>query len=161
MQNLFWAKLKESAIIPTKRPEDAGYDIYANFDEESITIQPHETKMIPTGIASAFPQGYVCILKERGSTGSKGIGQRCGVVDSGYRGEYFVAVTNHNDKPLVITKTPDKHNADNEVIYPYSKAICQAILVAIPEFESKEIAYAELQEIKSERGTGKIGSSNK
>lgn len=99
-----FAKVKANAIIPSKREEDAGYDIYPCFDEDYIVIYPHETKMIPTGIASAFSSDYVAILKERGSTGTKGIGQRCGVIDSGFRGEYFVPITNHNDKPIIIVK---------------------------------------------------------
>lgn len=99
-----FAKVKPNAIIPSKREEDAGYDIYPCFDEDYIVIYPHETKMIPTGIASAFSSDYVAILKERGSTGTKGIGQRSGIIDSGFRGEYFVPITNHNDKPIIIVK---------------------------------------------------------
>lgn len=99
-----FAKIKSNAIIPSKREEDAGYDIYPCFDEDYIIIYPHETKMIPTGIASAFSNDYVAILKERGSTGTKGIGQRCGVIDSGFRGEYFVPITNHNNIPIIIIK---------------------------------------------------------
>ena len=33
-----FAKVKPNAKIPTKREEDAGYDIYACFDEDYITI---------------------------------------------------------------------------------------------------------------------------
>ena len=73
-----FAKVSPTAIIPTKREEDAGYDIYANFDEDYMRINPHETKMIPTGIASACDTDYCFILKERGSTGTKGLAQRCG-----------------------------------------------------------------------------------
>ena len=73
-----FAKVRPTAIIPTKREEDAGYDIYANFDEDYMRINPHETKMIPTGIASACDTDYCFILKERGSTGTKGMAQRCG-----------------------------------------------------------------------------------
>ena len=47
-----FAKVKPSAKIPTKRQEDAGMDVYACFDEDYMIIMPHETKMIPTGIAS-------------------------------------------------------------------------------------------------------------
>ena len=40
---ILFAKVKPDAIIPTKREEDAGFDIYSLFDEESIVINPHET----------------------------------------------------------------------------------------------------------------------
>ena len=157
-----FAKIKSNAIIPNKRAEDAGFDIYACFDEEYITIQPNETKMIPTGIASAFSDNYVIILKERGSTGTKGIGQRAGVIDSGYRGEWMVPITNHNEKPLIITKQQSKSVLEEDfVVYPYNKAICQAILLELPEVMVEVTTYDKLQKIKSERGVGKLGSSGK
>lgn len=162
MDKIYWAKVKENAVIPTKRSEDAGYDIYACFDEESIVIQPNETRCITTGIASAFPENYVIILKERGSTGTKGIGQRCGVIDSGYRGEYLVPITNHNNKPLIITKADDTSELEGDyIVYPYKKAITQAVLLEKPELPTEEVSYDELLQIKSERGSGKLGSSGK
>ena len=78
MTAIKFAKVRPTAIIPTKRVEDAGFDIYANFEEDFILIPPHETEMIPTGIASACDTDYCFILKERGSTGTRGIAQRCG-----------------------------------------------------------------------------------
>lgn len=164
MDKLIWAKVNEDAIIPTKREEDAGYDLYPCFKEDFIRLKPDETKMIPLGVATAFPSNYVMILKERGSTGTKGIGQRCGVIDSGYRGEYVAPITNHSDKPLVICK---KEHIDlfkdekNVVVYPYEKAICQGILLELPNLVSVEMTYDQLKEIKSERMMGKLGSSGK
>lgn len=79
-QRIHFAKMRESAIIPSKRIEDGAFDIYACFDEAYIMIEPNTTKMVPTGLASAFSSDYVAILKERGSTGTKGMGQRAGVV---------------------------------------------------------------------------------
>lgn len=158
-----FAKIRPTATIPTKRIEDAGYDIYANFDEDYIVISPHETKMIPTGIASACDVDYCFILKERGSTGSKGIAQRCGVIDSGYRNEWFIPITNTTNKSLYIVKNNINinFNMDNIVTYPYEKAICQAIIVPVPYAEIEEYTYEELKAIPSQRGGGCIGSSNK
>lgn len=103
---LYFAKLKETAKIPTKLDENMGYDIYACFDEyeDYIIIEPHKTTMIPTGICSACNEGYAIVLKERGSTGTKGIAQRSGVIDSGYRNEWFVPLTNTNNDPIIIIK---------------------------------------------------------
>ena len=95
--DLYFAKVNPNAIIPSKRDEDGGYDVYACFDEDYMVIQPHETKLIPSGIATAFSPKWVAIIKERGSNGSKGIAQRCGVIDSGYRNEWFVPLSNTND----------------------------------------------------------------
>lgn len=81
MDKLYWAKVKEGAKIPSKRVEDAGYDLYPCFEEDYLEIAPHETKLVPLGVASAFDSEFVMILKERGSTGTKGIAQRSGVID--------------------------------------------------------------------------------
>lgn len=75
---IYFAKVNPKAIIPSKRVEDGAFDIYACFEEDYMKVEPHETVLVPTGIASAFSSDYVAIIKERGSTGSKGIGQRCG-----------------------------------------------------------------------------------
>lgn len=101
---LYFAKVKVDAIIPSKRDEDAGYDLYPCFEEGFMQIEPMHTKLVPLGIASAFDSNYVMLLKERGSTGSIGLAQRAGVIDSGYRGEYLAPITNLNEKPLRIVK---------------------------------------------------------
>lgn len=103
--NIKFAKVKESAIIPSKEEENAGFDIYACWEGMSKgdkIIQPHETKLIPTGIACALPTEYYFQVEERGSTGSKGIKRSAGVVDSGYRGEIFVAISNVNNRFLIF-----------------------------------------------------------
>lgn len=163
-KNIYFAKMNPNAIIPSKREEDGAFDIYACFEENYVIINPHETKMIPTGLASAFSSDYVAILKERGSNGSKGIGQRAGVVDSGYRGEWFVPLTNHNEKPAIIIKKDELEKSqleDDYIIYPYEKGICQCIMVEVPKLKIQEVSYEQLMNFKSERGTGCLGSSNK
>ena len=162
-QKIYFAKMREGAVLPSKREEDGAFDIYACFEEEYIVIQPSETKMISTGLASAFSVDYVAILKERGSTGTKGMGQRAGVVDSGYRGEWFVPITNHNAKPLVIMKSDckDQDLFKEAIIYPYEKAISQCIMVEVPKLTTEEVSYETLLTFESERGTGSLGSSGK
>jgi len=160
IEKIYFAKVKEQGIIPSKREEDGAFDIYACFEEDHLMLAPHETKLIPTGIASAFSTDYVAVLKERGSTGTKGIGQRCGVIDSGYRGEWFVPLTNHNDKPLVIAKETANDFGD-VVVYPYKKAIAQCLMVVVPTLTIEEINHQELLSMTSERGAGALGSSGK
>jgi len=163
---VLFARGNDTVIIPSKNDEDAGYDIYANFEEEYMLIKPHETKMIPTNLASALPNTHYFQLFERGSTGTKGIGQRCGVIDSSFRLFWFVPITNLNDdKPILITKETNENNLnalkDDYIVYPYSKAICQAVLLPVPKTEVEEISYDELLKIESNRGTGMLGSSGK
>lgn len=165
LEKIYFAKVKPDAIIPSKDIANAGYDIYACSDEDLITIQPNETKMIPTGIASSCSNDYYFQLLERGSTGSKGIGQRCGVIDSGYRGEWFCPLTNHNNKPILITKKTNQELLDmlseDYIVYPYKKAICQAVLLPVPKTEVIQLSYDELKQIESDRGMGSLGSSGK
>lgn len=158
--DIYFAKINSKAIIPSKREEDGAFDIYACFEEDYLVIEPHQTKMIPTGICSAFSSDYVAILKERGSTGTKGMGQRAGVIDSGYRGEWFIPITNHNDIPIIISKN-NICGITNVKVYPYEKAICQVIMVKVPKLTIKEISIEELMKFESERGTGALGSSGK
>lgn len=164
---ILWSKINQNAIIPTKNTEDAGYDIYACFDEDLFIIPPHETKLIPTGIASAINEKYYFQIEERGSTGSKGIKKSAGVFDSGYRGEWLIAVTNINSKPIVIAKKDAIKNIndlkldDIMIIYPYEKAIAQAVLQEVPNVISKEIPYDELLKYESKRKDTKLGQSGK
>jgi dUTP pyrophosphatase len=51
--------------------------------------------------------------------------------------------------------------AENLLFYPYEKAIAQALVVPVPKTTVEEISYEELQNIKSERGLGALGSSGK
>ena len=161
---LYWAKVKEDAILPSKRVEDAGYDLYPCFEEDYLEILPNETKLVPLGVASAFDSNYVMILKERGSTGTKGMAQRAGVIDSGYRGEYMAPVTNVNRKPVRIAKkeiVETWNDCEQYIIYPYEKAVCQGVLVVMPQLETETVSYEELQKMESARMAGKLGSSGK
>lgn len=166
MIEILFAKLDKNAKIPTKREEDAGYDIFACFDEDYIIINPSETVKINTKIASCFPVEYCMILKERGSTGVLGFGQRAGVIDSGYRNEWLVPVTNHNEKPIIIVKDnykekeEYKQNSYKYIEYSYNKAICQALLIEVPKSKSVEVSYEEILNIKSERMMEGFGSTN-
>ena len=167
--NVKFAKIHPDAKIPSKRKEDMGFDIYACFDDDYIIIRPHETKLIPTGIASSCDTGYGFVLRERGSTGSKGIAIRAGVIDSGYRNEWFVGLTNTTNKTLYISKYEDLYELEQHYyginpdgfVYPYSKAIAQALVLPVPDVNVEEITYEELKEISSERGLGALGSSGK
>lgn len=163
---LFWAKVKEDAVIPTRRSEDAGYDLYPCFEEDYIEILPLQTKLIPLGVASAFDENYVMFLKERGSTGIKGMSLRAGVMDSGYRGEYIAPITNVNTKPLRIIKKAcldamDEAEKESFIAYPYEKACAQGVLLQMPEIVSEEISYDQLTQIFSRRQDGRLGSSGK
>ena len=92
-------KLNEKAIIPTYGTEfSAGADLY-NLDE-CVTIDPHKTVLIHTGIAVEIPVGYCGLIFARSGLASKrGLApaNKVGVIDADYRGEIMVALHNHSD----------------------------------------------------------------
>ena len=168
-----FAKIRETAVVPTKKDEDAGYDLYANFDADYFVIEPFATRAVPTGIACAFNKKFYAQVEERSSLAKLGIKKSGGVMDSGYRGEYLIMTYNTNKKPFIISKIPldnvppkiridsKTYKTKNCVLYPYAKAICQIVLQEIPALVSKEVSYEELKSIVSLRGEGGFGSSSK
>lgn len=132
--DVFFAKIHPDAIIPTKREEDAGRDVYACFDEDYMVIPQHTTKLIPTGIASAMSSKYEIRLRDRGSNGSKGIHVNAGTIDSGFRSEIFVAWCNTNNKPVILSKIPL-----DELLEKYG--VSDPFGTYIPENLSKDIQF--------------------
>jgi len=166
-QSLYFAKLDEKAIIPTKNDEDAGYDLYACVDED-VVLEQTQTRFIPTKIACAMSSKYYLQIEERSSTGSKGIKKSAGVIDSSYRGEIMVAITNLTGKVLVLSNksleevSKDLNLPKEEIfVYPLTKAICEFVILEVPKMNVKELSYEELKNIPSKRGIGGFGSSNK
>jgi len=109
-QKMSWAvpvkKLNEAAILPTYGSEyAAGADLYA-CTEADVTIAPHATQVIPTGLAMQLPVGYAGLIYARsGLATKKGLApaNKVGVVDCDYRGEVKVALHNHSDIPQTIS----------------------------------------------------------
>lgn len=95
-------RLTETAILPERGSAyAAGYDLFADVNE-SVEIQPHETKMIGTGLAMEIPEGYFGgIFARSGLSSKEGLrpANCVGVVDADYRGEVKVAL--HNDGEVV------------------------------------------------------------
>ena len=59
-------------------------------------------------------------------------------------------------------KTAKKIIEEGFIIYPYKKALFQAIIHRVHnEMENEEISFEELKKIPSERVDGKLGSSGK
>ena len=98
-------KLNENAIIPTYGTEfSAGADLYA-LPGEAVTVEPHQTVMIHTGLAMEIPEGYAGLIFARSGLASKrGLApaNKVGVVDPDYRGEFMVALHNHTDEERVV-----------------------------------------------------------
>lgn len=160
---LLWARLSDTAVIPTKSEENAGYDLYADFKQKDLplVVTAGQVIHVPTGIATVLHPSKALIIKERGSVGSKGIACRCGVVDSGYRGEIFIALQNNTKKDLYLIDHDKQSTTDKIEYLNVHKAVAQALIVDVPAMNTKEITKEELADFASERGEGKLGSSGK
>lgn len=171
--DVYFAKVREQAVIPSKRKEDAGYDIYANLEtfarqtEEDEMVYELEcpvlaTTLVPTGLAVAMPDTHYLNLKhERGSTAVKAMAILAGVVDSGFRNEMFVAITPMH-KPILISSVVEKvEENETHIIYPLSKAIAQGTIEIVPQAKIVELTYEKLKAIGSERGMTMLGESGK
>lgn len=105
MQEVNVKKLYPHARLPVYgTPFSAGADLCACLDAP-VTLQPGETRLISIGIAMEIPEGYAGLVYARSGLASKrGLApaNKVGVVDSDYRGEFFVPLHNHGTVPQTI-----------------------------------------------------------
>lgn len=98
-------KLNDKAVLPAYGSEyAAGADLYACIDGE-VTVAPHATVMIPTGLALELPVGYGGFIYARSGLASKrnlAPANKVGVVDCDYRGEVKVALHNHGETAQTV-----------------------------------------------------------
>lgn len=82
----------------------AGMDLYADL-KETVTLQPLERALIPTGLYIALPNGFEAQIRPRsGLALRKGLSipNAPATIDSDYRGEIKVIVINLSNEPLTI-----------------------------------------------------------
>ena len=83
----------------------AGLDLRACLDS-SLTIQPAETVLIPTGMAIHIEDpGLAAMILPRSGLGHKHgivLGNLVGLIDSDYQGQVFVSCWNRSDQPFMI-----------------------------------------------------------
>ena len=96
-------KLDERATVPTYGTEfSAGADLYSI---EAVTVEPHKTVLVHTGLALEIPEGYAGLIFARSGLACKrGLApaNKVGVIDADYRGEIMVALHNHTEAPVSI-----------------------------------------------------------
>ena len=139
-------KLRPEAKLPTRGSlQAAGYDLYACFDGGTMTIPPHETARVPTGLCIAIPDGYFgAVFARSGLATKEGLrpANCVGVCDSDYRGEYLVMLHNDTDQPRTI--------ASGDRV---------AQLVVLPYLS---VTFREVEELsETQRGTGGFGSTGR
>jgi dUTP pyrophosphatase len=89
-------------------PGDAGADLMTAVD---VTLAPGERALVPTGIAIAFPEGYVALVHPRSGLAARhglSLVNTPGTIDAGYRGEIKVLLINHDLTETVELKRGDR-----------------------------------------------------
>ncbi len=84
----------------------AGMDLTAAVESE-VTIQPSETVLIPTALSIELPEGFEAQVRPRSGLAIKhqiGILNSPGTIDSDYRGEVKVIMTNFGKQPFVVCR---------------------------------------------------------
>ena len=123
------------AKIPTyANIGDAGLDIYALDD---YTINPGETKLIPTGIKVAIPRGYELQVRPKSGRALKTklrVANTPGTIDCGYRDDVGVIIENV-DAPI------------KDITYDFDEKgniIIKSILHGSPYYIEKGTKFAQL-----------------
>lgn len=123
----------------------AAMDLCACVDE-AVTIAPRELTAVPTGIAIGLPSAdFVALVFARSGLGIKhgiALSNGVGVIDSDYRGEIKVGLTNLSDAPYTIQ--PGERVAQLAVV-----PVVQANLQIVDELD------------ETARGAGGLGSTGK
>ena len=132
------------ALPEYQTPQSAGLDIRANIDE-SITLQPLERAMVPTGLYVELPEGCEMQIRPRSGLAAKhGITvlNSPGTIDADYRGEIKVILVNLSNTPFTIEA---------------GERIAQMIVARYEQIE-----WQAVEELGStERGAGGFGSTGK
>ena len=101
-------KLNPNVELPVYKTSGAsGMDLMA-FIKEPVTLKPHKSCMIPTGISVAFPHEFEIQIRPRSGLAAKNnisVLNTPGTIDSDYRGEIKVILYNHGDKKFLINNT--------------------------------------------------------
>ena len=82
----------------------AGMDLRANIPL-SITLQPLERTIIPTGLSISLPEGYEAQVRPRSGLAAKygvTVLNSPGTIDADYRGDIGVIMVNLSQEPFTI-----------------------------------------------------------
>ena len=122
----------------------AGMDIRCHL-AESITLQPLERKLLPTGLYIELPVGYEAQIRPRSGLAAKhGITvlNSPGTIDADYRGEIKVILVNLSNTPFEIVP---------------GERIAQAVVA-----QHATIEWEAVDQLGStERGAGGFGSTGR
>ena len=82
----------------------AGMDVAACLDE-SVTVAPFSTALVPTGFAIELPEGYEAQLRPRSGLALRhmiSLPNTPATIDADYRGEVKVILINYGKEPFLV-----------------------------------------------------------
>lgn len=160
-------KLNPDAIIPKYATSGAsGFDLVAS---EDVNIYPGETKLVKTGLAVDVGPGYELQVRPRSGLSLKTplrVANAPGTVDSDYRGEVCVIMTNI-DTPSLRVDTDFEGNVRDVYHGILSDGIPHRIFKGdrIAQGVVCVVEQAEIEVVESlddtDRGAGGFGSTGK
>jgi deoxyuridine 5'-triphosphate nucleotidohydrolase len=148
-------KVDADAVIPSKaRYSDAGYDLTIIKEYKRLTSN---TVIYDTGIKLEIPNGYYVEIVPRSSISRSGymLANNVGIIDQGYRGNIYVALTKINDETPDITDLAEWRLPWKCCQMIVKKQIYSKLVVC--DSSSGSSSQNEIE--KSSRGTGAFGST--
>ena len=148
-------KLREDAVLPVYKKCNSGFDFHAltveshiirnpkiELNKEEGYIYPNETILIGTGLSFEFEENMELQIRSRSGLSIQGIvvANSPGTVDSNYKGEVKIILTNTSEKIITIN---------------YKDRLAQGVFC--PIYTPEIIEVNEVSE--SERGSNGFGSS--
>ncbi|HTY58774.1 MAG TPA: dUTP diphosphatase [Bacteroidota bacterium] len=101
------AGAKDDVPLPSYATEgSAGMDVCASVEGE-LVLKAGSTTLVPTGFAIALPAGYEAQIRPRSGLAVKheiGIMNSPGTIDSDYRGEVKIILTNFGANDFVVRR---------------------------------------------------------
>jgi dUTP pyrophosphatase len=146
LQSYYWMmrprisykKLDDNVQSLTKNNGNAGFDLRSNID---TTINPGDRKIIPTGIVLSMTDEVFGKIESRSGLAIKNyISTEGGVIDSNYRGEVGVILSNSSPTEVFTIKQGDR--------------IAQLVFINIVN-DITEVTFLD----ETERGDNGFGSS--
>ncbi len=126
---------------------DAGMDVCA---AENVVIGPGETVIIPTGLKFAIPEGYEIQVRPRSGITLKTplrISNSPGTIDSGYRDEMGIIVTNTSESCLCFGEEIRTLRSQGNMKGTYhifkGDRIAQLVLQEVPRIKFKIVETVE------------------
>ena len=145
MTRVLIKKLNPDVELPAYKTIGAsGMDLMA-YIKEPITLKPHKSCLVPTGISVAFSNEFEIQIRPRSGLAAKNnisVLNTPGTIDSDYRGEIKVILYNHGDNNFLI------NNKDR---------IAQIILTPVIKMRLEETKSLP----ETVRGEGGFGSTGK